>query len=232
MAKDEDIPADPAQFDEAVEKFRARVPMTRAAWEKLTEGQREHAFFVSEVATADLVTEVYDAIERAIAAGTTLEEFQATAGQALIKHWGGDKPGRLETIFRTNVQTAYNGGRHAILSAPTVRRARPYLRFDAILDDRVTDVCEDLDGKVIEADDAFWKTHTPPLHFNCRSVVTPLTEEEAAEEGITDQPPDTDPHAGFGTPPAIDGPDWTPDLTAYPDEIRVELEARLKKGAG
>lgn len=227
--QDTGIPADPDSFVEAIEKFRARVPMTRAEYDRLEAGQQERAFFVSEVATADLVAEVMESVDRAVAAGATLADFKATAGQTLIDHWGGDKPGRLETIFRTNVLTAYNGGRHAVLTAPAVRKARPFWRYDAITDDRTTEICESLDGKVFAADDPFVDSHTPPNHYNCRSVWTPLSDEEANEEGGESEPPETEPQEGFGLAPSVDGTDWTPEAIGYPEEIRPEVERRLGK---
>jgi SPP1 gp7 family putative phage head morphogenesis protein len=225
---DEGIPADPNKFPEAIKKFRARVPMTRAEWDKLSQGQRERAFMVSEVSLADLVTEVYEAVDAAVAGGTSFEEFKTATKAKLVEHWGGEKPGRLETIFRTNVQTAYNGGRHAILSAPEVKRFRPYWRFDGIDDERQTEICDECDGTILAANDPWWTTHHPPLHYNCRSVPTPLSEEEALAEGVDDPPPNN-PQDGFGTPPSVEGDDWEPDLTEYPEEIRQELRKRVNE---
>lgn len=228
---DTGIPADPNEFTEAVEKFRARVPMKRGEWDKLKAGQKEFSFTVSEVTLANILTEVFEGLKTAIAKGTTFEEFKATIGATLENHWGGEKPGRIETIFRTNVLSAYNGGRHAIISAPEVKRFRPYRRFDGIDDDRQTDICDDCDGTILPADHPWWLTHTPGLHFNCRSVTTPLSEEEALAEGI-DEPPPVHPAEGFGAPPALDGPDWEPDITEYPEEVRATLEERLRKKSG
>lgn len=224
-----DIPADPARFDEAVKKLRARVPMTRKEWDKLTEAEREKAFMVSEVASADMVAEVFAAIDKAVADGTDLATFKADIGGKLEEHWGGEKPGRLETIFRTNVLTAYNGGRHAVMSAPLVKELRPFWRFDGIDDDVQTEICFELMGTIARADDPWWEKHHPPLHYNCRSSPTPLSPEEAAEAGLDGPPPDVDPQAGFGTPPAEEGTDWEPETKEYPAEIRPELEKRLKK---
>jgi SPP1 gp7 family putative phage head morphogenesis protein len=225
---DTGIPADPNEFTEAVEKFRARVPMPKAEWNKLRAGQKEFAFTVAEVALADLLTEVFEGLKAAIAKGTTFEEFKATIGPKLEEHWGGTKPGRLDTIFRTNVLGAYNGGRHVVISAPDVKRFRPYRRFDGIDDDRQTEICNDCDGTILPADDPWWLTHTPGLHFNCRSVVTPLSDDEAKAEGI-DEPPPVKPAEGFGVPPALDGPDWEPDLNEYPEGIREELKKRINE---
>jgi SPP1 gp7 family putative phage head morphogenesis protein len=224
-------PADPAEFKEAIEAFRKRVPMSDAEWETLTTGEREYAFKVAQVAQADVVTQVYEAIDRAVTKGTTFEAFKASVAESLETSWGGEKPGRLETIFRTNVLGAYNEGRHAIFTAPAVKRARPYWRFDGIEDARQSSICEALSkagGVLLPVDDPFWKSHVPPLHHNCRSTVVALSAEEAADEGVNDEAPDAEPDEGFGAAPGKEGLDWDPDLSVYPAAIADELGDRLK----
>lgn len=232
MPKRKEPPADPARFEEAISAFRKRVPMKREEWDKLTTAQRERAFMVSEVALADLITEVYEGIGKAIEKGTRFEEFKETAGKKLTEHWGGEKPGRIQTIFRTNVMANYSAGREAIISAPVVREARPYVRYDGIDDDVQTDICYELDGTVHPADSDFVASRTPPLHHNCRTIKTPLTAEEAEEEGITDTPPDVTPAKGFGAAPSEAGADWTPEMIGYPTPVREVLKGRLKKKGG
>ncbi len=232
MAKPPDdtgIPADPDLFPEASAKFRERIAMPKGEWEKLTAEQRHKAFTVAEVMRADIINETLMAMQTGLDKGTTFAEFQATAGPALIEQWGGEKPGRLETVFRTNMNDAYNLGRTDVITAPAVLRARPFWRFDGVDDDVQSEVCFAAMGTILPADDPWWASRTPPLHFNCRSVVTPLSEEEAEAEGIEDDPTPLTPLEGFGTPTAEKGADWVPDLTGYPEEIRVELAARLKK---
>jgi uncharacterized protein with gpF-like domain len=124
---------------------------------------------------------------------------------------------------------SYNGARSAIFSDPVVREARPYLQFHAVEDSRTSDICEALDGKVLPADDPFWQRHTPPLHHNCRSVLVPLSHEEAHDEGITSGKPDTGgaaPDEGFGRPSAPG--DGEPDLAGFDPDIRRALEKRLE----
>jgi SPP1 gp7 family putative phage head morphogenesis protein len=231
MARKKNITADPEQFEEAVDAFRKRVPMKRGEWDKLTAQERKHAFMVSEVASADLVTEVYEAIDKAIAKGTTFAEFQKDIGGKLVEHWGGEKPGRIETIFRTNVLENYNVGRQEIFDEPAVKATRPYLRFDGIDDDRQSEICEEYDGMILPTDDPFWARHSPPLHYNCRSTITALSEEEADEEGITTAGarPKVPPLEGFGQKAATSGKDWVPDVDVYPAEIAAELK---KRGVG
>lgn len=71
------------------------------------------------------------------------------------------------TIFRTNVQSAYNAGAYQQRNDPAVRKRRPFWQFRAIQDARTSDLCRPLDGIVRPADDPWWKTHTPPLHHQC-----------------------------------------------------------------
>jgi SPP1 gp7 family putative phage head morphogenesis protein len=215
------------RFEAAIEAINKRAPVDRETWDALSRLERENAFTVSRVAQADVLQQVLDAVQSAVEHGTDLEQFKDDVYGQLLESWGGEMPGRLETIFRTNLITAYNEGRHAIISAPTVKRARPYWRFDATMDDRVTDECEELNGTILPADDPFWSSHTPPLHFNCRSILVPLTAEEAGEEGIDDEAPDVEEDEDFGAAPSKDGEDWRPDLDRFDPEIREELESRL-----
>jgi SPP1 gp7 family putative phage head morphogenesis protein len=213
--------ADPARFEQAIAWFRRRVPMSPDAFDELDAAQQDYAWTVAGVAQADVVMDVWDAIDSAIEAGDSFDDFQAAIGDQLDAAWGRDQPGRLETIFRTNVNSAYNAGRQAIFSSPAVKEARPYLRYDAIDDDRTDEDCEDADGTVKEQDDGWWLTHTPPLHPNCRCSFVALSPEEAREEGIDDA---GDGGAGgddgFGGPADDDGtPDWQPDLGDYPSAI-------------
>ena len=219
---------DPNQFTEASGAFRRRVPMKRADWNELEAREREFAFTVSNVAHIDPIADVWRALDKSIEKGTPFEDFKADVGDTLAREWGGEIPGRLETIFRTNLQGAYSTGRYEIYSAPAVKEARPFLRFDAIHDDRTDEDCEAIDGTTLEQDDAFWGGATPPLHFNCRCVLTPISQAEADDNGGPDQrAPNVEADEGFGARPSSPGADWTPDTSEYPAELGAILSAKL-----
>lgn len=92
---------------------------------------------------------------------------------------------RLETVVRTNFTAAYNLGRRQSMFDPDLEGFIKGVQFSAILDDRTTEVCAELDGKVfLESDAEGIERFTPPLHFNCRSVLVPVTEPEAADDPI------------------------------------------------
>lgn len=216
-------PPDPSRFNEAVTAFRRRVPMTDKLFQQLTIEEQAHAFTVAGVAQARVVQEVWDAVDQAVADGTTLEDFKRDISGQLAEAWGGEDATRTEMIFRTNLLQSYNEGRDAIFSHPEVRKARPYLRVDGTGDSRECPTCEPLNGTVLPADDPFWEKHKFPLHPGCRCIKTALSKDEADDEGISDGAPDHDPPAdGFGT-----GADFEPDLGGFAAPIRAVLRDRL-----
>jgi SPP1 gp7 family putative phage head morphogenesis protein len=214
-------------FDEAIGWFRDRVPMTRADWDQMGATARRKAFTVAGVAQLDLVAETHKAIDRAVANGTTLEDFKKEIGGKLESAWGGtvaDPGNRLETIFRNGTQTAYNSGRYLQATSEPVLRRRPYWRFVSILDARTSDICRPLDGKVVAASDPWWRSHLAPLHHRCRSTFETLTEAQAKRAGIDADPPKVKAQEGFGHDPTVE---WAPDPGKYTAEQR---EAAAKKG--
>jgi SPP1 gp7 family putative phage head morphogenesis protein len=221
------IPADPDKFSDAVKAFRRRVPVTSDEWEEMTAAEREYAFHVAAVTQARIVQDVFDAIDSAILNGDDFRTFKQAVGPKLEASWGSPNAARVETVFRSNVQRAYSEGRQAIMNSEPVKKARPYWRFDAVGDNRTTDICMERDGVVKPQDDPWWKANTPPLHHRCRSQLVPLTKEEADEEPQRPEP--TTPAAGdFGK--AIENPtSFEIDWDKFHPSIRNELERRLGK---
>jgi SPP1 gp7 family putative phage head morphogenesis protein len=89
----------------------------------------------------------------------------------------------IERYARTKFTDVMNRGRMEYFNDSGIVRAYQY---SAILDDRTSDICDGLHGKVFEKDDA----PVPPLHFNCRSLLVPITKYEDYEpdETVGDQP--------------------------------------------
>lgn len=58
-----------------------------------------------------------------------------------------------------------------------------YYEYTAILDNRTSDICEELDGRVWKVEEAEVGYNYPPLHPNCRSRPEIVFEEEVEEKG-------------------------------------------------
>jgi hypothetical protein len=225
-----EAPDDPVKFQEAIDAFRRRVPMTDDDFDQLSDDEKEFAFTVAGVAQAELVADAYEAVLRAIEDGTDLDDFKADVGEQLTESWGGEDPGQLENIFRTNVMGAYNAGRYAAATAPELKRERPYWRMETVDDSRQSDICQEVRDVCLPADHWWWQTHYPPLHYNCRDHVATLTKDQAEDFGITSAPPNVQPLPGFGAAPSGGGMDWEPDLSDLPQPIASALDEDLTEG--
>lgn len=211
---------------EAIAWFRARVPITPGRWRRLSAEARRRSFRVAGATRLSLVMDVWRAVERAIAQGLPYEAFEKEVGEKLVAAWGDSVTNpahRLETIYRNNVQSAYSAGRYAQMTDPDVLRGRPFWMYDALLDNRTSELCRGLNGTILPADHDFWKTRYPPNHHNCRSGVRSLTRQGAERRGgVSAAPPVLQPAPGFRSLPGPD--DWEPDLTGYPPEVVREYE--------
>ncbi|WP_299427945.1 phage minor head protein, partial [uncultured Meiothermus sp.] len=162
----------------------------------------------------DMVQEVVDALDAGLAEGETFEQFQSRLSLRVQKAWGGQSPHRLKTIFDTNIQMAYGAGRYK--AADELRAERPYWGLAVVLDGRTSRICLNLAGVVRPADDTFWHTHTPPLHFRCRTALVTFSAEQA-EGRVTRMVPFQPPMEGFGSPPGRRA--WSPDPADYHPEL-------------
>jgi SPP1 gp7 family putative phage head morphogenesis protein len=136
-------------------------------------------FWITGLLKEDILKDAKAILYNAVKTGELAGETQGKLKSLFEKYLGSDTlpehvtPYRLETIIRTNTTDAYNYGRLVEF------KKHPHLlagvRYSAILDTRTTPQCRLLDGKVFKLDDPALAKFTPPLHFNCRSLLVPVT---------------------------------------------------------
>lgn len=99
----------------------------------------------------------------------------------------------LATVVRTKTTEIYNDARKSYWDNDEfAKQVIEAYEFSAILDDRTTDVCRFLDGKIFDKSE-FLNKITPPLHFNCRSILVPVTRFEAYQDDENYVEPGTEP---------------------------------------
>ena len=85
---------------------------------------------------------------------------------------------RAEAIVRTDGT--------AVVNNATLQRYKEFgltkYQFQAHIDSRTTEICKGKNGKVYNIEDYMPGTNAPPLHVNCRSVITPSDEELGFED--------------------------------------------------
>ncbi|UJX42978.1 minor capsid protein [Desulfovibrio sp. JY] len=230
-------PVRPAQ---AIQFLQDKVSVTRAQFDRLSDAAKARAFVVSGLARADMVETVRRSMLEAMENGTPLKEWKATVSQALdAAGFTGERPLRLETIFRTNVQSAYMAGRYAEMLS--MADTFPYWQYSAVNDGRTRPAHRALSGRIYPAEHPFWKTWYPPNGYNCRCSVKALTRRQVEDRGLTVEseiPEEIDtasgpvritPDQGFATNV---GEDWLGSLTPGPlaDEIRPLVERAICRG--
>ncbi|MCK3654905.1 phage head morphogenesis protein [Pasteurellaceae bacterium Macca] len=92
-------------------------------------------------------------------------------------------PRRLETIYRTNMQSAYSAQRYQQMRDNADNR--PYWQYSAVNDGRTRPSHSAMHGLVYRYDDPFWHTFYPPNGFNCRCSVIALNDREIAQSNMT-----------------------------------------------
>ena len=157
--------------EDALAYWRDRKPVTSKEFAKLNEAARARAFTVAGLARQDLLADLHASLLEAMKNGETFAQWKKRIPHILEEAgWTG---ARIETIFRTNVQTAYMAGRYKQMKE--VSKSRPYWQYIAVDDDRTRPSHAVLNGMVFPVDHAFWMTNYPPNGFRCRCTVRSLS---------------------------------------------------------
>jgi len=171
-----------------------KSPGTLPATQALSFFAEKADFYVTGI-TGRLEGEVHNILYNGLKTGEGVKSITEKINEAFKPYLGDptaivdDKvvdPFRLETVIRTNYTEAYNQGRKDMFADPDVKDFIIGIEYSNILDARTTDVCTYLDGKIFKPDSPGLDMLTPPNHYNCRSVIVPVTKDEGPVEFITE----------------------------------------------
>lgn len=106
-------------------------------------------------------------------------------------------PAYINTLVRTNTFEALNEARFAEFTDPALEGFVTGLEYSAIMDERVTDICAHMDGRMYLSTSPVWEQYRPPNHYNCRSLLIPITTADGWD-GTESAEPVLQPQEGFG----------------------------------
>lgn len=211
---DDIIPAVP--FAEAVKFLAAKIPLTKAAWQRLEPKVRFRAFTVALLGAAHEIAAAQQLLAQALEDGSGYAETwyqlkdKVAAGESL-------SPGYWENVYRTNTQSAYVAGKLEQYQNSGVAA----YQLMVIEDSRTTAICRNLlskvsgYGAVIPVNDKFWEQHGfPPYHYQCRTSIRGIWKSQLRKNTKVDTPKTApaiqnfEPMEGFGGNPAQDGLWW------------------------
>lgn len=140
---------------------------------------RDWAFTISGITKAELLSEIKEEILRAMEEGLTLADFRKALSEIFERHgYAALNPWRIDTIYRTNLQNAYQSGRLRQTMDDAVLSARPYWRYVAVRDMATRPEHAAMHGRIFRADSPVWQTWYPPNGFNCRCTVQTVSARE------------------------------------------------------
>ena len=221
-------------FEEAIDFLKSKIPMTKTEWNELEKKLRFRAFTVGALSEADAIEKVkqalLDNLEKREPFYKAWEKFKDIA-----KSDGKDYFARyFETVYRTNIQSAYNAGR--LMQYKNNQPPAWELLF--MEDSRMSDICTNLMNEVgrqaIKSDDAFWSTvGFPPYHFNCRTTFRAVYPDELQTDKITlIEPQNPAPLAnGFGGNPLDKESFWKLTDTMLERAEKYGLKTVIEKTA-
>lgn len=214
-------------------------------WREQWRSYQDRAFTVSRVASADLLQDLLDELRRASQSGVSWKEWVRQVPETLERRgWSPKKSDgsswRFDTIFRTNMQSAYQAGRYDRMQKADLFE---FWEYRAVGDKRTRPSHQELDGLILPKSHRFWNKVFPPNGWACRCSVTALTRAQALRRGYRDPDgskavtPDGrsvnlekwQPDEGFvGVP----GKRVEPDLRKYDPDLRRQLELALEDRDG
>ena len=154
---------------------------------------KQRAFTVAGIEQLDALQRIRDAVAK-LPEGASWDEARKEIAAEISPFVGGDMKAaraRAEFQLRTHGFQAYAVARHQQQMEDI--DVFPYWKYETVGDSRVRPGHAALDGKILRADDPWWKTHYPPWDWGCRCIVIELTELDAKKQGIT-------PHGQMPTP--------------------------------
>lgn len=219
-------------FQEAVDYFQARIPVTAETFYSIAEEYRSLAFTVAGYTKLRILKRFYEELLAALKEGGTLAEFRDSMNRFLEEEgYEGVSPEQADLIFRANIQTAYNVGHYEQMTDPAVLELRPYWQYDAVNDAHTRPSHLAMDGKVYRADSPVWDTWYPPNGFRCRCTVRTLSRRQMEQRGLKVEEgfPAVAPDPHFNTNPAKVR--FEPDLEGYPSALVKAYQEREKGDA-
>ena len=183
----------------AIEWLQAKG-VTAESYRNLTASEIAKVYTIARITDLDMLNDIKQSMIKAADNGQAFADWRKDIlqhlqnkgwlhpnghdGKVIIDPTSGEvfgAPRRLETIYRTNMQTAYSAGQYQGYMANI--DSRPYWMYDAVGDHRTRPAHAAMDGLVYRYDDPFWATFYPPNGYRCRCSVIALSELDMQRDG-------------------------------------------------
>ena len=166
----------------ALEYFRKKKVITKLEFMNLSAKMRWKAFTVAKVEQKTLLKKIKEKLAGYLELGGTIEEFSNDIDQ-VFDALGVTRlnPFHLDTVFLTNIMTAYGEGRQVVMDSLSEDEF-PFRQILTVGDNRVRTAHKKLDEYTAKASDPVWTWLKTPFTYKCRCRISPVH----VSEGLTE----------------------------------------------
>jgi SPP1 gp7 family putative phage head morphogenesis protein len=185
---------------EGLKYFEKRRVISPEEWAYADDKMRRKAFSIARATEDYHIQYVKEMIEEVLRGELDERYFRKRMANMLgTSH----RDYYIETVYRTNMQSAYAHGRYVQQRIPEVLNTFPLWQYRTVGDSRVRDSHAAMDGRIWPANHQIWDIWYPPNGYSCRCRVDELTKDEAGDKVEQDMP-DEMPDERFANSPR----DW------------------------
>ena len=210
--------------EEAVAFLKEKGFTITWSWKEQLAINHSKVFTVAKAMKMDILQDIRDMINKSLSTGMDFRQFKKELKPLLQKKgWWGVKiingktaqlgsTRRLKTIYQTNMQSSYMAGRYKAQIENI--DDRPWGLY--VNPSPESAICKELAGQIHRLDSSWWDTRYPPNHYNCKSRVRALTDEQAGKR-TKPKSLNTLPDKSFRNNPGKDK--WIPKSKDYDSDI-------------
>lgn len=158
------------RFEEAIRDIALREPRLAKTAESVSRlYQTQHAFALAKSSSLSLTKRIKDMVENFIRKGKPVPKASEQIAEV-----GGFTEAYAETVYRTNLATAYTAGQMEQVQDPDISSVIQAFEFESILDSDARENHAAAHGLLAATNDPIWEVYSPPLGYNCRCALRPV----------------------------------------------------------
>ena len=166
----------------ALDNFLKKYPAMYDDIENEIEYARNKYFWIKKVTDVNVTEKIFKQMSNTLENGGTFKEWKKDVDNILSQSGLTLNEGYLKTVFRTNMNHAYNAGIY--MKMDKYKERYPYYQYCGTLDGREQEHTRELNGKIFKIGTPEADKYFPPNGFNCRCYTISLTADEVNPDEV------------------------------------------------
>ena len=166
----------------ALDNFLKKHPALYNDIENEIEYARQKYFWIKKVTDVGVTEKIFKQMSNTLENGGTFKDWKKDVDNILSQSGLTLNEGYLKTVFRTNMNHAYNAGIY--MKMDKYKERYPYYQYCGTLDGREQEHTRELNGKIFKIGTPEADKYFPPNGFNCRCYTISLTADEVNPDEV------------------------------------------------